>query len=90
MKLTMDLVGKGIRACGTMLVNRKGFLGSLKDVKQWAIKAKRGDMRWERDKDLLFVQWNDNKPVTLLSTIHDDKTNYVAQRRSKERGGGIS
>ena len=87
-KLMMDLVGKGIRACGTMLVNRKGFPGSLKDVKQWARKAKRGDMRWERDRDLLFVQWNDNKPVTLLSTIHDANTNYVAQRRSKEGGGG--
>ena len=45
-------------------------------------------MRWERDKDLLFVQWNDNKPVTLLSSIQDANTNYVAQRRSKEKGGG--
>ena len=71
-----------------MLVNKKGFPGSLMDVKQWAIKAKRGDMRWERDKDLLLVQWNDNKPVTLLSTIHDANTDYVAQRRSKEGGGG--
>ena len=51
-------------------------------------KAKRWDMRWERDKDLLFVQWNDNKPVTLLSSIQDANTNYVAQRRSKEKGGG--
>ena len=40
-----DLVGKVIRACGTMLVKRKGFPRSLKDVKQWARKSKRGDMR---------------------------------------------
>ena len=43
--LLIDLVGKVIRACGTMLVKRKGFPRSLKDVKQWARKAKRGDMR---------------------------------------------
>ena len=55
-------------------------------MKQCARKANRGDMRWERDKDLLFVQWNDNKPVTLLSTNRDANTNYVAQRRSKEGG----
>ena len=71
----------GIRACGTMIVNRKGFPISLKDVKQWASKAKRGDMRWERDEDLLYVQWNDNKPVTLLSTFHDANTTDVAERR---------
>ncbi|KAK3757312.1 hypothetical protein RRG08_066208 [Elysia crispata] len=69
------------KACGTMIVNRKGFPISLKDVKQWASKAKRGDMRWERDEDLLYVQWNDNKPVTLLSTFHDANTTDVAERR---------
>ena len=36
----MDLVGKGIRDCGTMLVNRKGFPGSLKDVKKMGKRSK--------------------------------------------------
>ena len=44
-QLLTDLVGKVIRACGTMLVKRKGFPRFLKDVKQWTRKAKRGDMR---------------------------------------------
>ena len=85
-QLMKDLVSMGIRACGTMIVNRKGFPINLKDVKQWARKAERGDMRWERDEDLLYVQWNDNKPVTLLSTFHDANTADVAERRSKEGG----
>ena len=79
-----DLVSMGIRACG--IVNRKGFQINLKDVKQWAGKAERGDMRWERDGDLLYVQWNENKPVTLLSTFHGANTTDVAERRSKEGG----
>ena len=85
-QLMKDLVSMGIRACGTMIVNRKGFPINLKDVKQWARKAERGDMRWERDEDLLYVQWNDNKSVTLLSTFHDANTADVAERRSKEGG----
>ena len=81
-----DLVTIGIRACGTMLVNRKGFPLRSKEVKQWAKKADRGDMRWEREADLLFAQWNDKKPVTLVSTFHDTNESYVAHCRSKEGG----
>lgn len=85
-QLMKDLVLMGIRACGTMLVNRKGFPVILKDVKQWGKTASRGDMRWERDENILYLQWNDNKPVALVSTFHDANKTHVAQRRSKEGG----
>ena len=85
-QLMKDLVARGIRACGTVLVNRKGFPAGLKNVKEWEKKAKRGDVRWERDGDILAMQWKDNKTVSFLSTIHQARKTQTVVRRSKENG----
>lgn len=36
-------------SCVTIKFNRKGFPGSMKDVKSWAMKVDRREMRWTRD-----------------------------------------
>ena len=60
-QLMRDLVGKGIRACGTIITNRKGFPPQLKNVKEFEKKSNRGDIRWVREGDILSMQWRDNK-----------------------------
>ena len=81
MQLVTDLVRDGIRACGTIIVNRKGFPARFKNVKVWGKTANRGDMRWSRDGDILAMQWKVNKVVSFWSTIHtansQDQQNVV-------------
>ena len=45
-ELLKELVSKGIRACGTVRANRKGFPSDMKNVKEW---AECGAMRWNHN-----------------------------------------
>jgi len=83
--LFLDLLKKGILACGTIICNRKGFPVELKNVKQWEKKKARGDMRWSRQGDLLGVQWKDNKTVSIISTMHNANDFNMAKRRTKNK-----
>lgn len=85
-QLLRDLLAKGFGACGTVRTNRKGFPECLKDSKKWEKRSHRGDMRWHRDRDILTVQWRDNKTVTVMSTIHSGSKFSEASRRCKENG----
>lgn len=85
-ELARDLVAIGILTCGTVRENRRGFSDILKD-KTWSKTARRGDMRWVREGQLLFMQWKDNKVVTVLSTAHGATgQEQQARRRVKEQG----
>lgn len=85
-ELLRTLVTLGIRACGTVRTNRKGFPTKLRDIKSFEKKSKRGGMRWCRDGDVLTMQWKDNKTVSLMSTIHTAAGTATATRRCKENG----
>ena len=85
-QLMRDLVGKGIRACGTIITNRKGFPPQLKNVKEFEKKSNRGDVRWVREGDILSMQWRDNKTVSFLSSIHHSNGFGFVHRRSKVNG----
>ena len=89
-QLLRDLIGKGIRACGTIIANRKGFLAQLKNVKESEEKKKkksnRGDIRWVREGDILSMQWRDKKAVSFLSSMHRANRFGFAHRRSKVNG----
>ncbi|XP_072143614.1 piggyBac transposable element-derived protein 4-like [Dermacentor andersoni] len=69
-------------ACGTTRKDRRGFPGDLKDPK-WEKKAERGDIRWIREGNVLFLQWKDRKAVSLMSTIHTANEHVPAKRRTK-------
>lgn len=69
-KLVKDLFGLGIPSCGTAAENRRGFPDCMKKAQEWARRKNRGVMRWDRDGNCLALQWKDNRPVTMLTSIH--------------------
>ena len=83
-----DLRKKGIGACGTVRLNRKGI------PKEWSKKGMKGEKLRKgevRKKDLgdqlTAFQWQDKRLVTMISTIHgDDMTSK--KRRSRLAVGG--
>ena len=85
-KLVSDLFLHGTPSSGTVRTNRVGFPKSLADVKVWARRKKRGTMRWERDSNVLTVQWIDTKPVSLLTTIDSANEKVEVTRRAKKDG----
>ena len=84
-QLFIDLLEHNTTACGTILVNRKGIPEIIKGVK--AFKGDRGAVRWIRDKNVVFLQWKDNKTVTFLSSMHNSVNKFnFCNRRSKVNG----
>ena len=68
-QLVRDLFLHGTPSMGTVRINRVGFPKCLKDVKAWAKTQARGGVRWVRESEVLTLQWVDNKPVSVLTTI---------------------
>lgn len=69
--LLRDLKQVGLLGCGTTSANRKHFPKEMKTSGAWAKKVNHGKQRWRRfDGDVLGVQWNNDKVVSMLSTIH--------------------
>ena len=85
-QLFKDLISKGIRACGTIIPNRKGYPSDLKNAKTFEKQANRGDIRWVRMGDLLAMQWKDSKIVSFLSSIHSTGGRGHVTRKSKCNG----
>ena len=82
-QLVQDLFKMEILACGTASENRRGFPQSMKNGKQWAKGKERGSMRWEREGSCLALQWLDNRPVTMLSTIDSANSFELVDRKEK-------
>ena len=68
-------------ACGTILLNRNNIPPVLIDLS--TLDKARGSNIFVKDRNLLFVQWRDNKVVNFLSTMHQKTTNGTCKRRSK-------
>ena len=81
-QLVRDLFLHGTPCTGTVRINRVGFPQSLKDIKAWAKTQKRGGVRWVRESEVLTLQWVDNKPVSVLTTIDSANDQVVAKRRA--------
>ena len=84
--LVQDLFECKLPSSGTTCENRRGFPVTLKDGKQWARKVDRGSMRWQREGNLLALQWKDTKVVTMLTTI-DNASEYVNVTRKIKQDG---
>ncbi|XP_072143441.1 piggyBac transposable element-derived protein 4-like [Dermacentor andersoni] len=80
--LFVHLLERKTLACGTTRKDRRGFPAELKDT-QWEKKAKRGDVRWLRDQDVLYLQWKDKRVVHMMSTAHTANKFVLAKRRRK-------
>jgi hypothetical protein len=85
-KLVEDLFMNGTPSSGTCKINRAGFPKSMKDVKVWAKKLKRGSMRWARESNVLTLQWVDNRPVSLITSIDSANDKKDVERRTKTKG----
>ncbi|KAK9967190.1 hypothetical protein ABG768_001601 [Culter alburnus] len=77
-KLFRDLLAKRIFACGTVRANRIGH--SKKH-------APRGNIRWFREDDLLFVEWKDKRDVLMCSTFHKAFNGDTIKRNVKGADG---
>lgn len=80
-----DLHQLKIGACGTINDNRQGFPRCRENA--LTAKSNRGEIRWIRDKELLFIKWKDTRQVSMCTTIHKVYTGDQAMRRSLTPGG---
>ena len=55
---------------GTVRSNRLGFPDRQKSTKQFEEKGSSGDMHYEHDSNIVYVQWLDKRAVTVLSTMN--------------------
>ncbi|XP_070385975.1 piggyBac transposable element-derived protein 4-like [Dermacentor albipictus] len=83
--LLVHLLERKTLACGTTRKDRRGFPTELKGV-TWEKRAKRGDVRWLRDKGVLYLQWKDRRVVHMVSTAHTANSHVLAKRREKKDG----
>ena len=65
--LFKDLLKRKIYACGTIHSNRKGYPDDIKIYIKKGLKE-RGDYKLRQEGNLLLAFWQDNKPVSILST----------------------
>ena len=86
-ELLENLFTQGTPATGTVKLNRSGVPKCLLDVKEWARRRKRGDVRWIRHSPVLALQWLDSKPVSMLTTLFSANEETTCERRTKTGGG---
>lgn len=76
---------KHIGACGTIRINREGFLRTT--TNDLPKKPERKDMKWIRNDNLLFVRWMDTNVVNVCSSFNKAYSRATALRRVKGADG---
>ena len=70
--------------CGTILINRRGIPSQMKSKKKF---KERGVCKWIREGNIVFIQWQDNKKVTIISSISKKANKFIhCKRRTKVNG----
>ncbi|XP_029969463.1 piggyBac transposable element-derived protein 4-like [Salarias fasciatus] len=82
--LFTDLLAKKIGSCGTIRQNRIGLPQTL--TNDLPKTAERGDIRWVRNGQLLYVKWMDTRQVAMCSTVHQAYSGQTVTRKLKEAG----
>ncbi|XP_023597182.1 piggyBac transposable element-derived protein 4 [Trichechus manatus latirostris] len=71
---------RGLYAVGTVRATRKG----LPDMLRRKDGLQRGEFKFRTKGCVSAVKWQDNKPVTVLSTFHNPKDITVVKRKNKD------
>jgi hypothetical protein len=79
------LLCRKIYLIGVLKCNSLSIPEVLKDVKLWGKVAKRGDFRWFRRENFVYVQWKDCKVVTFMSPLHQGSAVTQCKRTIKSR-----
>lgn len=81
--LALDLLRAGLYSCGTLRSNRKGFPALLKPVVKKGLHT-RGSSKTYQQGNLTVTVWQDNRPVTLISTNSDPTATSSVVRKSRD------
>lgn len=82
--LIRHLYKNHIGCCGPVQKNQTDFPRT--EQNDFPEEAERGDVRWIRQGELLFVRWVDTREVTMCSTVHKAFRGKTVQRKVKEAG----
>ncbi|XP_034073284.1 piggyBac transposable element-derived protein 4-like [Gymnodraco acuticeps] len=82
--LFKHLSTKNIGCCGIIGRNQIGFPQT--ELNELPKKAERGDLRWIRRGELLFVKWMDSWEVCMCSTVHEAFSGQTLRRKVKRAG----
>ena len=83
-QLCKDLLKHQTTLCGTILTNRRGIPKSFKSKKKL---EERGAGQWIRDGNVVFLQWQDNKKVTFITSMSKNASKFqYCKRRTKVKG----
>ncbi|XP_062571144.1 piggyBac transposable element-derived protein 4-like [Saccostrea cucullata] len=85
--LATDLLQKKTYLVGAVKRSSSAMPSCLKDIELFEKVSTRGDFRWHRDGDFVYVQWRDCKTVTIISPIHKGSATGNCQRTVNERSG---
>ncbi|XP_062609518.1 piggyBac transposable element-derived protein 4-like [Saccostrea cucullata] len=83
--LGKELFARKLYLVGVLKSNSLSIPDELRDVKIWERVATRGDFRWQRVDEFVFVQWKDCKVVTFMSPLHQGSATTVCERTMKSR-----
>lgn len=80
--LFSELRDSGFGACGTVRINRRGLPAEMKE------NLAKGDVNSVMvDDSMMALKWMDKRPVSMLSTIHDNShTTKIRRTRHVTRG----
>ena len=80
--LFTELRDLGFGACGTVRINRRGLPVEMKAT------LARGDVTSAYvDESMMALKWMDKRPVSMLTTIHDDSMTTKVRRTRRVQGG---
>ena len=80
--LFTELRDLGFGACGTVRINRRGLPVEMKAT------LARGDITSAYvDESMMALKWMDKRPVSMLTTIHNDSMTTKVRRTHRVQGG---
>ncbi|XP_028309119.1 piggyBac transposable element-derived protein 4-like isoform X2 [Gouania willdenowi] len=82
--LFTELSKEHIGCCGKIMKHLKGFPKTTEN--DLPKNAQRGDVRWMRKNNLLFVKWMDQREVVTCSSVHTVYSGHSVPRRTKVQG----